>query len=86
MLPILDTIEVEYQYHENEFIVFPNQIQVKKQLDCQKDPAIAIVLSLLAVIAKAPLIIKNCQCIDYIFDGFYQQIQSFGSIVEFIHD
>ena len=86
MLNVFDVLEVEYQQQENELLVFPKQIQNKKQLDCQKDPYIAIVLSLLAVISKAPLIIKNCQCIDYVFEGFYRQIQNFGSIVEFIHD
>ena len=86
MLNVFDVLEVEYQQQENELLVFPKQIQNKKQLDCQKDPYIAIVLSLLAVISKAPLIIKNCQCINYVFEGFYRQIQNFGSIVEFIHD
>lgn len=75
MLNVFDVLEVEYQQQENELLVFPKQIQNKKQLDCQKDPYIAIVLSLLAVISKTPLIIKNCQCIDYVFEGFIDKFK-----------
>lgn len=86
MLNIFNTLDIEYKLEENDIVVFGKTIENKKQLDCQNNPYIAIAFSLLAIISKAPLIIKNCQCIDDIYANFYSLIQSFGSIVEFIHD
>ncbi len=86
MLDVFKTLEVQSIIEENQITIFNKKLEHKKQVDCKNNPYIAIILSLFGLISNAPIIVKNCQCVESIYHGFYDKLKEFGAIVEFIHD
>ena len=83
---ILKTLDCEYEETEKDIIIHGHLPNAKKQVDSENDPYFAIVLSLLGILTSYPIIVKNCSCVDYIWDDFYGLLKSLGVLIEFIHD
>ncbi len=83
---ILTTLECSYEETENDITIDGHLPTVKKQVDCENDAYFAIALSLVAFLTSHPLIIKNCSCVDYIWNNFYDVLKDLGALIEFIHD
>ena len=71
---------------EKEIVVNPAIVEEKRQVESGKDPYIVIALSYLALLSKAPIVIKNVDCVFNLYSDFFNELKSIGAKVEFIHN
>ena len=83
---VFNKLDLPYYCYANEIVVKPKKVSAKKQVDCKKDPYVAIAISFLALLSDYPIIIKNADCVLNIYKDFYKNLKEYGATVEFIHD
>lgn len=86
MKDIFDKLELKYTCYNNEIVVSPGKINFKKQVNCKKDPYVAIAISTLALLSDYPIVIKNVDCVFNMYKDFYNKFLEYGATIEFIHD
>lgn len=79
-------LDLPYYCYKNEIVVKPNKVKEKKQVDCKKDPYVAIAISFLALLSDCPIVIKHAECVLDIYKDFYDNLKEYGATVEYIHD
>ena len=86
MESIFSKLKLGYSYFNNEILIHPSKVSMKKQVDCENDPYVVMAISFLALLSDYPIVIKNADCIFDINKDFFKDITSYGAKIEFIHD
>ncbi len=86
MSKIFTKLNLEFAAIDNTIIIHPGKVIFKKQVDCEKDPHVAMALSLLALLSNEPIIIYNADCIYDIYLDFFNDLKKYGAKIEFIND
>lgn len=82
----LTKLKVEFEIIEDEITIFPKKITNKVQLESGNDPYIIVALTVLAIVAEAPMIIKNVESIANIYEKFFEKLKLNNVKIEMIHD
>ena len=77
---------IDVTTYEREVIVSPSKVQIKKQVDCENDPYVAMAISILALLSNVAIVIKNVDCVFDINANFFKDLKRYGAVIEFIHN
>lgn len=86
MKDIFDKFGVQYTINEKEIMIHALKIDKKYQVDCQNNPYVVIALTMLALLSKHPIIIKNVDCIYNYNQVFFDDLLALNAKIEFIHN
>lgn len=86
MLKNLKKLQIDYELNEDELTINPKIIEKKEQLESNFDPLVVMALTTLAIVSKTPLIIKDCQCINYEYADYFNILKQVNVKIEFIHN
>lgn len=86
MLKNLKKLQIDYELNEDELTINPKIIEKKEQLESNFDPLVVMALTTLAIVSKTPLIIKDCQCINFEYADYFNILKQANVKIEFIHN
>lgn len=86
MQKIFTKLNIDVATYEREVIVSPSKVQIKKQVDCENDPYVAMAISILALLSNVAIVIKNVDCVFDINANFFKDLKCYGAVIEFIHN
>ena len=86
MQRIFAKLNIDVTTYEREVIVSPSKVQIKKQVDCENDPYVAMAISVLALLSNVAIVIKNVDCVFDIYKDFFNDLKRYGAVIEFIHN
>lgn len=86
MLDNFKELGIEYDLVEDELTIIPKKKLPKKQLNTNNDPYVALALSTLAMVNNEPLILYDCNCIEIVYENFYDYLKQNNVKIEFIHN
>ena len=86
MRRIFTKLNIDLATYEREVFVSPSKVQIKKQVDCEGDPYVAMAISILALLSSVAIVIRNVDCVFDINANFFTDLKRYGALVEFIHD
>lgn len=83
---IFTKLELPYSFIANDVVIKHGSVNIKKQVETNKNPYVVMALSYLALLSNSPIIIKDAQAVYSINDKFFEQIKELGGKVELIHN
>ena len=86
MKAIFKKLGIETKEYDSEIVISPAVVTNKCQVDCKNNPYVALAIIFLALLSKAPIVIRNDDRILYIYSDAYNNIKDLGAKIEFIHD
>ena len=86
MKAIFKKLGIETKEYDSEIVISPAVVTNKCQVDCKNNPYVALAIIFLALLSKAPIVIRNVDRIFYIYADAFNNIKDLGAKIEFIHD
>ena len=86
MQRVFTKLNIDVTTYDKEVIVSPLKVQIKKQVDCENDPYVAMAISVLALLSSVAIIIKNVDCVYDVNSNFFDDLKRYGAVIEFIHN
>lgn len=86
MLKAFTKLSISCSDFEKEIVVNPGIVSEKKQVESGNDPYVVIALSYLALLSKAPIVIRNVDCVFNLYSDFFNELKKIGAKVEFIYN
>ncbi len=86
MSRIFTKLNLAYSSFENEVIIHPGKVKEKKQVDCEKDPYVAMAITYLAILSDVAIVIKNADCVYNIYENFFNDLRRYGVEIDFIYN
>ena len=77
---------IQVKQEDDQVIIQPNKVSVKKQVESDGNPYIVKALSYLALFSEAPIVIRNAESIYSIDTNFFDYLKKLGAVVELIYD
>ena len=78
MKAIFKKLGIETKEYDSEIVISPAVVTNKCQVDCKNNPYVALAIIFLALLSKAPIVIRNVDRIFYIYADAFNNIIDLG--------
>lgn len=86
MKAIFKKLNLFCEYSDNSIKLTYGNVEIKKQVDCENNPYVAMAISILATLSNQPIIIKNVECVYNIQNDFFENLKKYGATIDYIYD